>query len=70
MISGNIWYHLTWQMMLDIKKCINFFLVKNKYPASRFICHNFDQKTDIDNQKVHAADEMKRDMEISQTGVI
>ena len=57
-------------MMLDIMKCIKLYPVQNKYPASRFTCHNFDQKTDIDNQKVHAADEMKRDMEISQTGVI
>ena len=41
---------------------IPFFPVQNKHPAARFICHNFDtQKTDIDNQKVQVADEMKRD---------
>ena len=49
-------------MMLDIIMCITFLPVQNKYTASRFICHNFQIKRYIDNQKVQVADEMKRDI--------
>ena len=42
--------------------CITFLSVKNKYPASRFICQNLDNKRQIDNQKVQVADEIKRDI--------
>ena len=42
-IPANIWYHLTWQMMLDIIMCITFLSVQIKYPATRFICQNFDK---------------------------
>ena len=54
-LATDAWYY--YNIML-----IPFFPVQNKHPAARFICHNFDtQKTDIDNQKVQVADEMKRD---------
>ena len=43
-ISANIWYHLTWKMMLDIIMRITFLPVQNKYPASCFICQNFENK--------------------------
>ena len=43
-ISGNIWYHLTWLMMLDIIMRVTFLPVQNKYPATRFICQDFDKK--------------------------
>ena len=36
--------------------------MQNKYPATRFICRNFDNKRHIDNQKVQVADETKRDI--------
>ena len=62
MISANIWYHLTWQMMLDIILSIKFLYVQNKYPATRFICPNSDKKRHIDNQKVQLSDEIKRDI--------
>ena len=62
MISGHIWYHLTWQMMLNIIVCMTFLPVQNKYPATRFILANFDKKRYIDNQKVQIADEIKRDI--------
>ena len=42
-ISGNIWYHLTWLMMLDIMTCVTFLPVQNEYPATRFICQNIDK---------------------------
>ena len=42
-ISDNIWYHLTWQMMLDIIMRVTFLTVQNKYPATRFIFQNFDK---------------------------
>ena len=61
-VSGNIWYHLTWKMMLDIIMCITFLSVHNKYPATRFICQNFDNKRYINNQKVPVANENKRDL--------
>ena len=48
--------------MLDIISCISFLPVQNKYPATRFICQNFDKTTDIDNQKVRVVDEIKRDI--------
>ena len=49
-------------MMLDISMCLTFLPVQNKYPVTRFICHNFDNKRHIDDQKVQAADEIKRDI--------
>ena len=49
-------------MMLDIIMCITFLPVPNKYPATRFICQNFDNKRHIDDQKVQVADEIKRDI--------
>ena len=61
-VSGNIWYHLTWKMMLDIIMCITFLSVHNKYPATRFICQNFYNKRYIDIQKVQVADEINRDI--------
>ena len=36
--------------------------MQNKYPASRFICQNFDNQRHIDNQKVQVADEINRDI--------
>ena len=42
-ISGNIWYHLTWLMMLDIIMRVTFLHVQNIYPATRFIFQNFDK---------------------------
>ena len=36
--------------------------MQNKYPATRFICQNFDNKRYIDYQKVQVADEIKRDI--------
>ena len=62
MISGNIWYHLTWQLMIDIIMRIPFLPVQNKYPSTRFICQSFDNKRHIDNQKVQVADEIKCDI--------
>ena len=47
-------------MMLDIIMRVTFLPVQNKYPATRFICANFDNKRQIDNQKVQVADEIKR----------
>ena len=47
-------------MMIDIMKCIKLLPVQNKYHATRFICANFDNKRQIDNQKVQVADEIKR----------
>ena len=39
--------------------CITFLPVQNEYPATRYICQNFDpKKTDIDNQNVQVADEI------------
>ena len=51
-------------MILDIIMRDTFLLVQNKYPATRFICQNFDNKRHIDNQKVHVqvAYEIKRDI--------
>ena len=43
----NIWYNLSWQMVLDIIMYITFFPMQNKYPATRFICQNFDGKNCI-----------------------
>ena len=60
MISGNIRYHLTWQMMLDIIMCITFLFEENKYPASCFICQTFGGKRHVDNQKVQVTDKIKR----------
>ena len=45
-------------MMLDIIMCITFRPVQNKYPATRFICQNFDNERHIDNQKVQVAEEI------------
>ena len=45
---------------IGFQKCMTFLSVQNKYPATRFICQNFDKKPDIDNQKVQVADEIKR----------
>ena len=39
-ISTNIWYNLTWQMMLDIIMSISFLPVQNEYQATHFICQN------------------------------
>ena len=50
-ISGNIWFHLTWQMMLDTITYMAFLPVQNKYPDNRYIYQNFDNKRCIDNQK-------------------
>ena len=36
--------------------------MKNRYPATRFICLNADNDRHIDNQKVQVADEIKRDI--------
>ena len=49
-------------MMLDIIMHVIFLPVQNKYPATRFICQNFDNKRYISNQKVQVADEIKRDL--------
>ena len=49
-------------MMLDIIVCMTFLPVQNKYPATRFICQNFDNKRHIDNQKVQVVDEIKHDI--------
>ena len=62
MISVNTWYHLTWQMMLNIIMRVTFLPVQNKYPASRFICQNLDKERYNENQKVQVADEIKRDI--------
>ena len=43
-IKRDIWYHLTWQMMLAIIMSITYLPVLNKQPATRFICHNFEIK--------------------------
>ena len=40
----------------------NIFYVQNKYPATRFICQNFNKERFIDNQTVHVADEIKCDI--------
>ena len=45
------------QMMLDKMKGIKLHSVQNKYPATRFICQNFDNEQHIDNQKVQGAEE-------------
>ena len=62
MVSGNIWYNQTWQMMIDIMKCIKLLPVQNKYHATRFICANFDKTRSIDIQKVQVADKIGRDI--------
>ena len=62
MISAYIWYHLTWQMIFDTMKCSKLLPVQNKYPATCFICQNFEIKRYIDNQKVQVVDEIKRDI--------
>ena len=49
-------------MMPDIFTCTTFLPVQNKYPATRFICQNSDNKRHIDNQKVQVSDEIKRDI--------
>ena len=49
-------------MMLDIIMCIRFLPVQNKYPATRFMYQQFDNKRHIDNQKVQVADKIKRDI--------
>ena len=49
-------------MVLAIIMRVTFLPVQNKYPATRFICRNFDNKRHIDNQKVQVADEIKRDI--------
>ena len=48
--------------MPDKIMCITFLYVQNEYPATRFICQNFDNKRRIDNQKVQVADQIKRDI--------
>ena len=53
---------LTWQMILDIIMCITFLSVQNKYPATRFICQNFNNKRHIDNQKLQVAGAIKRNI--------
>ena len=57
-VTGNIWYHLTWLMMLDINMCVTFLPVQNKYPATRFICQDFDKKMNIDDRKVQVANDI------------
>ena len=49
-------------MMLDVSMCLTFLPVQNKYPVTRFIFHNFDNKRHIDDQKVQVFDEIKRDI--------
>ena len=49
-------------MMLAINMCITFLPVQNKYPDTRFICQNFDNKRYVDNLNVQVADEIKRDI--------
>ena len=56
MVSANIWYHLTWQMMLDIIMCIKFLPVQNKYPAPCVLCQNFNKERYNENQKVQVVD--------------
>ena len=59
LISGNIWYNLTWQVLLDINICNNFLSVQNKYPATYFICQKFGEKKKRrynDNQKIQVVD--------------
>ena len=46
--------------MLDIIMRVTFLSVQNKYPATRFICKDFDKKMNIDDQKVQVADDIKR----------
>ena len=41
---------------------VRFLPVQNKYPATRFICQDFDKKMNIDDQKVQVADEIKCDI--------
>ena len=53
---------MTWQMMLDIIMCITFRPVQNKYPATRFICANFDKNCILIIKKLKVADEIKRDI--------
>ena len=48
--------------MLDIIMRIPFLQVQNKYPAPRFICHNFDKNCILIFKKVQVADEIKRDI--------
>ena len=57
-ISGNILYHLMWQMIIDIIMLITFFPLQNKYSVTRFLCSN---RKDIDNQKVQETNEIKRE---------
>ena len=46
----------------NLMNCIILLPVQNKYPATRFICQNFDKQRYIDNQKAQVADEIKRDI--------
>ena len=49
-------------LSFDINSLKPFFPVRNKYPAIRFICQNFDNKRHIDNQVGQLTDENKRDI--------
>ena len=49
-------------LSFDINSLIPFFPVRNKYPAIRFTCKNFDNKRHIDKQVGQLADENKRDL--------
>ena len=49
-------------MMLNIIMSIKFRSVQKKYPDTRFICQNSDNKRYIDNQKVQVSDEIMRDI--------
>ena len=44
--------------------CITFLPVQNEYPwpATRFICQNFEKERSIDKQKVQVVDEIKCDI--------
>ena len=52
-VADDIWYN---------EKCSKLLPVQNKYPATCFICQNFEIKRYIDNQKVQVVDEIKRDI--------
>ena len=56
------YYILTWQIMLDIIIRIPFHPLQNKYPATRFICQNFDKNCILIIKKVQVVDEIKRDI--------
>ena len=59
-MKRDIWYHPTWQMMLDIIMSIIVLPVQNIYPVTRFICANFDNNCMLIIKMIRVADEIKR----------